>query len=90
MARPSSPVEFALSSGGQLGAIQLGMLRALYERGIEPHLIVATSVGAINGGFTAMPALALEAGSQAWIAPLSSHGRGRMSSGPFRLSSGPQ
>src|SRR5215213_4141263 len=158
MARPSSPVEFVLSGGAGLGALQVGMLRALYERGIEPDLIVATSVGAINGAFiatrsqtgetadelaticshvrrgqvfpargcsgaelrlrsscpagaraprlsrrdrdpnlgparpqfvtvptrtyssiprTAMPALALEAGSQAWIAPLSSHGDAR-------------
>jgi NTE family protein len=36
-----------------LGAIQVGMLRALYERGIEPDLIVGTSVGAVNGAFIA-------------------------------------
>jgi NTE family protein len=29
------------------------MLRALYERGIEPDLIVGTSVGAVNGAFIA-------------------------------------
>ncbi len=29
------------------------MLRALYERGIHPDLIVATSVGALNGAFVA-------------------------------------
>jgi NTE family protein len=29
------------------------MLRALYERGIEPDLIVGTSVGAVNGSFIA-------------------------------------
>src|SRR4051812_50196389 len=29
------------------------MLRALYERGIEPDLVVATSAGAINGAFVA-------------------------------------
>jgi NTE family protein len=53
MARPSSPVAFVLSGGAGLGAIQVGMLRALYERGIEPDLIVATSAGAINGAFIA-------------------------------------
>jgi NTE family protein len=29
------------------------MLRALYERGIVPDLVVDTSVGAINGAFIA-------------------------------------
>jgi NTE family protein len=53
MTRPSSSVAFVLSGGASLGAIQVGMLRALYERGIKPDLIVATSVGAINGAFIA-------------------------------------
>lgn len=44
---------FVLSGGAALGAIQVGMLRALYERGIEPDLIVGTSVGAVNGAFIA-------------------------------------
>jgi NTE family protein len=44
---------FVLSGGASLGAIQVGMLRALYERGVEPDLIVGTSVGALNGGFIA-------------------------------------
>jgi len=48
-----SPTAFVLSGGGSLGAIQVGMLRALYERDIKPDLIVATSVGAINGAFVA-------------------------------------
>jgi len=49
----TSPVAFVLSGGASLGAIQVGMLRALYERDIKPDLIVATSVGAINGAFIA-------------------------------------
>jgi NTE family protein len=53
MTRQGSPVAFVLSGGAALGAIQVGMLRALYERGIEPDLIVATSAGAINGAFIA-------------------------------------
>jgi NTE family protein len=53
MTTAASPVAFVLSGGGSLGAIQVGMLHALYERGIKPHLIVATSVGAINGAFIA-------------------------------------
>jgi NTE family protein len=44
---------FVLSGGAALGAIQIGMLRALYERGIDPDLIVGTSVGAVNGAFIA-------------------------------------
>jgi len=46
-------VAFVLSGGGSLGAVQAGMLRALYERGIAPQLIVATSAGALNGAFIA-------------------------------------
>ncbi len=44
---------FVLSGGSSLGAIQVGMLHALFERDIEPDLIVGTSVGAINGAFIA-------------------------------------
>src|SRR4051794_29330367 len=47
------PVAFVLSGGASLGAIQAGMLRALYERGIAPDLIVGTSAGALNGAFIA-------------------------------------
>lgn len=47
------PVAFVLSGGAGLGAIQVGMLRALYERGIRPDLIVGTSAGALNGAFIA-------------------------------------
>ena len=46
-------VAFVLSGGGSLGAVQVGMLRALYERGIVPDLLVATSVGALNAAFIA-------------------------------------
>ena len=38
-----------LSGGGNLGALQVGMLRALLERRIEPDLILGCSVGALNG-----------------------------------------
>jgi NTE family protein len=39
---------FVLGGGGNRGAVQVGMLRALAERGIQPDLLVGTSVGAIN------------------------------------------
>src|SRR5215207_11035029 len=53
MACKTSPVAFVLSGGAGLGAIQVGMLHALSEHGVEPDLIVATSAGAINGAFIA-------------------------------------
>lgn len=42
-------VAFVLGGGGHLGAHEVGMLRALLERGILPDLVVGTSVGALNG-----------------------------------------
>jgi NTE family protein len=42
-------VAFVLGGGGVLGAVEVGMLRALFEYGIAPDLIVGTSVGAVNG-----------------------------------------
>lgn len=44
---------FVLAGGASLGALQVGMLQALYERGIEPHLLVGTSAGALNAAFVA-------------------------------------
>jgi NTE family protein len=46
-------VAFVLSGGASLGAVQAGMLRALYERGIRPDVVVGTSAGALNGAFIA-------------------------------------
>lgn len=40
---------FVLSGGAAMGALQVGMLRALLERRILPDLILGCSVGAING-----------------------------------------
>src|SRR4051794_41563753 len=39
---------FVLGVGGNLGAVQIGMLQALFERDIHPHLVVGCSVGALN------------------------------------------
>jgi NTE family protein len=44
---------FVLGGGGNLGAMQVGMIYALVESGIRPGMIVGTSVGAINGAFLA-------------------------------------
>ncbi|MGH2393851.1 MAG: patatin-like phospholipase family protein [Candidatus Limnocylindria bacterium] len=52
-------VAFVLSGGGNLGALQIGMMRALLEHDIRPDLIVGCSVGAINGaGLAEDPTLA--------------------------------
>ncbi|MDP9023332.1 MAG: patatin-like phospholipase family protein [Actinomycetota bacterium] len=49
-ALPSSPtVAFVLGGGGNIGSYEVGMLRALLERGIRPDLVVGASVGAVNG-----------------------------------------
>jgi len=50
----STKVAFVLGGGGVLGAVQVGMLRAVLERGLRPELIVGTSVGAINGAIIAV------------------------------------
>lgn len=44
---------FVLSGGANLGAFQVGMLRALVERGVTPDLLVGASVGAVNAGYLA-------------------------------------
>lgn len=42
-----------LAGGGSLGAIQVGMLKALAARGIKVDMVVGSSVGAINGAYYA-------------------------------------
>jgi NTE family protein len=44
---------FVLAGGAALGAMQAGMLEALFERGITPDLLVGTSAGALNAAFLA-------------------------------------
>jgi NTE family protein len=55
-----APIALVLSGGASLGAIQVGMLRAIYERGIEPDFIVGTSTGALNGAFIASRPMTVE------------------------------
>jgi NTE family protein len=50
-ARPRTA--FVLSGGGNQGVAQVGMLRALLERGIVPDVVVGTSAGALNGAAVA-------------------------------------
>jgi NTE family protein len=44
---------FVLSGGGSLGAVQVGMLQALAERGEQPDMLVGTSAGAVNAAYVA-------------------------------------
>jgi NTE family protein len=46
-------VAFVLSGGASLGAVQVGMLRALFEQGVKPDILVGTSVGAVNAAWAA-------------------------------------
>lgn len=43
-----APTAFVFAGGGSLGAIQVGMLKALLAHGIEADLVVGASVGALN------------------------------------------
>jgi NTE family protein len=42
-----------LSGGALLGAVQVGVLKVLFQAGFRPSLVVGTSVGALNGAFVA-------------------------------------
>lgn len=44
---------FVLGGGGVLGAVEVGMIQALFERGITPDLVLGTSIGAMNGALVA-------------------------------------
>src|SRR5262249_12617820 len=59
---------FVLGGGAALGAMQAGMIHALYERGITPDLLIGTSAGALNAAFLASrPATVATAGHLAAI-----------------------
>jgi NTE family protein len=47
------PLAFVFSGGANLGAVQVGMLKALCEAGIYPDLAVGASVGALNAALIA-------------------------------------
>ena len=44
---------FVMAGGGSLGAVEVGMLRALLDHGERADLVVGASAGAINGAFFA-------------------------------------
>src|SRR5439155_22056415 len=47
------PCAFVLSGGGSLGAVQVGMLRALFEKALCPAFLIGTSVGAVSAAWVA-------------------------------------
>lgn len=49
MARPKTAWVF--SGGGSLGAVQVGMLQALAEAGVQADFLIGASVGALNAAF---------------------------------------
>ena len=44
---------FVFAGGGSFGAVQVGMLHALVEHGVNADFVVGSSVGAINGAYFA-------------------------------------
>jgi NTE family protein len=44
---------FVLAGGGSLGAVEVGMLQALTEHGVQADFVVGASAGAINGAYFA-------------------------------------
>jgi len=48
-----SPIAFVLGGGGVLGAVEVGMVRALFEANVRPDVVVGTSIGALNGALVA-------------------------------------
>ena len=51
--QPPGKTAFVIAGGGSFGAVHVGMLRALVDRGVTPDLIVGSSVGAMNGAYFA-------------------------------------
>ena len=49
----SGTTAFVLAGGGSLGAVQVGMLKALTRNNIVPDLVIGASVGAINATYFA-------------------------------------
>lgn len=66
---------FVLSGGGSLGALQVGAMKALLESGLQPDIIVGTSIGAVNSTFIALNGFSrtsLDRLEQAWYSIIGS------------------
>jgi NTE family protein len=62
---PRPRIAVVLGSGGPRGYAHVGIIKVLEEAGIEPDLIVGTSVGALIGSFWASGMSAAEIGAKA-------------------------
>jgi NTE family protein len=62
-------IAWALSGGGNRGPIEVGAMRALFEAGIIPQILVGTSAGALNSAFLASDptAAGVERLAQIWL-----------------------
>lgn len=61
---------FVLSGGANYGAVQVGMLRALFAAGVVPDVVVGASVGAINAAVLACDptSTGVDRLTEAWLA----------------------
>jgi NTE family protein len=60
-------VAWVLGGGGVHGAVEVGMIHALVERGVQPDVVVGTSIGALNGAlYAAEPATAVARLTDLW------------------------
>lgn len=50
----NTKLAFVLGGGGSRGALQVGSLYALLEKGFQPDLLVGTSIGAANAAYLAL------------------------------------
>ncbi|GAA5140400.1 patatin-like phospholipase family protein [Nocardioides marinquilinus] len=76
---------FVLGGGGVLGAVEVGMLRALLERGVRPDLVLGTSIGAVNGAFVARePRLSVADRLTGLWRDVAGSGRDVLGGGPIR------
>lgn len=50
---PPELTAYVFAGGGSLGAVEVGMLQALTERGLQPDIVVGASAGAINAAYYA-------------------------------------
>jgi NTE family protein len=54
MAEDNKKTAFVFAGGGSLGAIQVGMPRALAAHGVKADMVVGSSVGALNAAYLAL------------------------------------
>jgi NTE family protein len=58
---------WVLGGGGVHGVVEVGMLRALVERGLRPDIVLGTSIGALNGAmYAADPDRAVDRLTDLW------------------------